>query len=144
MSRAPNRYFDLAMIGLIVVLTASTAYIHFWVGGTMLMLNSLGYAGLIVLVVGSALFYRKALPLVLAALAAYAFVTIVGWLILGPYFDVAYLAKAIEIVLISSIAFYLWRTRPAIDDSVASARALVRRVLGGRGSSASVAPANEE
>jgi len=132
------------MIGLIVVLTASTAYIHFWVGGTMLMLNSLGYAGLIVLVVGSALFYRKALPLVLAALAAYAFVTIVGWLILGPYFDVAYLAKAIEIVLISSIAFYLWRTRPAIDESVAWARALVRRVLGGRGSSASVAPANEE
>jgi hypothetical protein len=132
------------MIGLIVVLTASTAYIHFWVGGTMLMLNSLGYAGLIVLVVGSALFYRKALPLVLAALAAYAFVTIVGWLILGPYFDVAYLAKAIEIVLISSIAFYLWRTRPAIDDSVAWARALVGRVLGGRGSSASATSANEE
>ena len=144
MSRAPNRYFNLAMIGLIVVLTASTAYIHFWVGGTMLMLNSLGYAGLIVLVVGSALFYRKALPLVLAALAAYAFVTIVGWLILGPYFDVAYLAKAIEIVLISSIAFYLWRTRPAIDDSVAWARALVGRVLGGRGSSASATSANEE
>ena len=132
------------MIGLIVVLTASTAYIHFWVGGTMLLLNSLGYAGLIVLVVGSAVFYRKALPLVLVALAAYAFVTIVGWLILGPYFDVAYLAKAIEIVLISSIAFYVWRTRPAIDDSVAWARALVGRVLGGRGSSASAAPAKEE
>ena len=132
------------MIGLIVVLTASTGYIHFWVGGTMLLLNSLGYAGLIVLVVGSALFYRKALPLVLVALAAYAFVTIVGWLIMGPYFDVAYLAKAIEIVLISSIAFYLWRTRPAIDDSVAWARALVARVLGGRGSSASATSANEE
>lgn len=144
MSRAPNRYFGLAMIGLIVVLTASTAYIHFWVGGTMLLLNSLGYAGLIVLVAGSALFFRKALPLVLAALAAYALVTIVGWLIIGPYFDVAYLAKAIEIVLISSIAFYLWRTRPAIDESVAWARALVGRVLGGRGSSASASSANEE
>ena len=148
MTRTSGRYFDLAMLGLIVVLTLSTAYIHYWVGGLMLMLNSFGYAGLVALVVGSALFYRRALPLVLVALAAYAVVTIVGWLIMGPYFDVAYLAKAIEIVLIGSISFYLWRTRPQIDESVAWARALVMRVLGGsRGSSAaSAAPkaSNEE
>ena len=149
MTRTSGRYFDLAMLGLIVVLTLSTGFIHFFkVGGMMLMLNGLGYAGLAVLVVGSALFYRRALPLVLVALAAYAAVTIVGWLILGPYFDLAYLAKGIEIVLIGSISFYMWRTRPQIDESVAWARALVTRVLGrSRGSSAaSAAPkaANEE
>ena len=135
MNQTAGRYFDLFMLGLIVVLTLSTGYIHYWVGGMMLMLNSFGYAGLVVLVVGSAIFYRRALPLVLVALAAYAVVTIIGWLILGPYFDVAYLAKAIEIVLIASISFYLWRTRPQIDESVAWARALVGRVVGGSGAS---------
>ncbi len=135
MNQTAGRYFDLIMLGLIVVLTLSTAYIHYWVGGMMLMLNSFGYAGLVVLVVGSAVFYRRALPLVLVALAAYAAVTIIGWLILGPYFDVAYLAKAIEIVLIASISFYLWRTRPQIDESVAWARAQVERVVGASGAS---------
>src|SRR4051812_20088362 len=72
-----TRYFDMGMLALIVLLTLSTAYIHYWVGGLMLMLNSFGYLGLVVLVVGSALIYRRALPLVLCGLAAYAAVTIV-------------------------------------------------------------------
>ena len=90
------------------------------------------------------------MPLVLVALAAYAAVTIIGWLIIGPYFDVAYLAKAIEIVLIASISFYLWRTRPQIDESVAWARALLTRAMGGSGGSSATEtakpanPANKE
>jgi hypothetical protein len=104
---ANRRFFDALAIGLVLVLTASTAYIHYWVGGMMLMLNALGYAGLAALVVGSFVFYRRALPLVLGMLAVYAAVTIAGWLVMGPYFPVAYLAKAIEIALIATIAVWL-------------------------------------
>jgi len=109
--RTQWRAVDALLVAVIVVLTLSTAYIHYYVGGTMLLLNALGYLTLTVAVVGSALFARRFLPLVLIALAGYAAVTIVGWLIMGPYFDVAYLAKAIEIALIATIAFTLWRMR---------------------------------
>ena len=104
-----NRYVDAFLLVLIVALTLATGYIHFWVGGTMLLLNAMGYATLAVATVVTALFFRRFLPLVLMALAAYAAVTIVGWLIMGPYFDVAYLAKGIEIGLIVTIVITLRR-----------------------------------
>jgi len=104
-----NRYVDGLLLALIVGLTLATGYIHFWVGGTLLLLNAAGYATLATAVVITALFLRRFLPLVLMALAAYAAVTIVGWLIMGPYFDVAYLAKAIEIGLIVTIVITLRR-----------------------------------
>ncbi|MGI8929287.1 MAG: hypothetical protein ACR2H0_07485 [Candidatus Limnocylindrales bacterium] len=125
--RASGRYLDLVLLGTIVVLTLATAYIHYWVGGLMLMLNAFGYLTLAVAVTGSALFYRRALPLVLAALAAYAAVTILGWLVMGPYFDVAYIAKGIEIVLITLIAVWLWLTRAELRDSIGWVRSLIAR-----------------
>jgi hypothetical protein len=127
MPRASGRYLDLAMLGTIVVLTLATAYIHYWVGGMMLMLNAIGYVTLAVLVTGSALFYRRALPLLLLALAAYAAVTIGGWLIMGPYFDIAYIAKGIEIVLIALIAVRLWLMRGELRESIGWGRSLIGR-----------------
>jgi hypothetical protein len=109
--RSQSRAVDALLLTVIVLLTLSTAYIHYYVGGTMLMLNALGYVTLTVAVIGSALFARRFLPLVLIALALYAAVTIVGWLIMGPYFSTAYLAKAIEVVLIITIAITLRRMR---------------------------------
>ena len=109
--RTQGRAVDAVLLTVIVVLTLSTAYIHYYVGGTMLMLNAIGYVTLTVAVVGSALFARRFLPLVLIALAGYAAVTILGWLVMGPYFTTAYLAKAIEIVLIITIAITLRRMR---------------------------------
>jgi len=100
---------DTSLLVLIVGLTLATGYIHFWVGGIMLTLNAIGYATLAVAVVVTAVAFRRLLPLVLIALAGYAAVTIVGWLIMGPYFDVAYLAKGIEIVLIVTIGITLLR-----------------------------------
>lgn len=100
---------DTVLLVVIVGLTLATGYIHFWVGGIMLTLNAIGYATLAVAVVGAAVMFRRFLPLVLIALAGYAAVTIVGWLIMGPYFDVAYLAKGIEIVLIATIGITLFR-----------------------------------
>lgn len=107
--KAGNQRLNALLLTVIFGLTLATGYIHFWVGGTLLLLNAAGYATLAAAVVITALFFRRFLPLVLMALAAYAAVTIVGWLIMGPYFDVAYLAKAIEIVLITTIAIYLRR-----------------------------------
>ncbi len=125
--RASGRYLDLILLTAIVVLTLATAYIHFWVGGTMLMLNAAGYVTLAALVAGSAVVYRRALPLLLVALAGYTAVTIIGWLAMGPYFDVAYIAKFIEVVLISLIGVRLWLTRDELQDSIRWGRSLLGR-----------------
>ena len=119
----------MLLLTAIVGLTLATGYIHFWVGGTLLLLNAAGYLGLAVLVVGSAAFYRPPLPLLLVALAGYAAMTILGWLVMGPYFDIAYIAKAIEIALIGSIALYLWINRPELNASLNWGRSLFRRAL---------------
>lgn len=127
MARASGRYLDLAMLGAIVVLTLATAYIHYWVGGMMLMLNAIGYVTLAVLVTGSVFLYRRALPILLAALAAYAAVTIVGWLVMGPYFDIAYIAKGIEIALVVLIGVRLWMRREELRDLIGWGRSLITR-----------------
>jgi hypothetical protein len=107
--RSESRAVDAVLLTVIVLLTLATGYIHSTLGGVMLTLNALGYFTLAGAVVVSAIFFRRFLPLVLIALAGYAAVTIVGWMIMGPYYNTAYLAKAIEIVLIITIAITLRR-----------------------------------
>jgi hypothetical protein len=118
MARTSGRTIELALVALIVLLTLATGYVHYIVGGIMLTLNALGYLGLALLVAGAALFYRRLLPMVLVVTAAYAVVTILGWLVMGPYYDVAYLAKAIEVALIATIAVTLWRLRREARESL--------------------------
>ena len=127
-----RRAIDFVLLAVIVGLTAATGYIHFWVGGIMLTLNAVGYAALAVAVVGSALLFRRLLPLVLIALAGYAAVTIVGWLIMGPYFSVAYLAKGIEVALIVTIAITLARMAKETQAAVSWALSLPALLLAGR------------
>ncbi len=127
---------DSVLLAIAVVLTMATGYIHYWVGGTMLLLNSLGYATLVVVLIGTILIYRRVLPVVLIAVAVYAAVTILGWLVMGPYFDVAYLAKAIEIGLITTIAIWLRRNREWTRESVEWAIGLPRHIIGMRGNRA--------
>ncbi len=100
-SRASGALLTAAIVGL----TLSTAYIHFTLGSLLFLLNSLGYVGLAVLIVVGA-----AAPHPLIArfswmprlgLMGYAAATIVGWAIMGPYFSLAYIAKAIEVGLIT-------------------------------------------
>jgi hypothetical protein len=128
-----RRSIELALLALIVGLTLATGYIHFWVGGILLTLNAAGYATLAVVVVVTAVFMRRFLPLVLIALAAYAAATIVGWLIMGPYFDVAYLAKGIEIVLITTIAITLRLMADETRAAVTWALHLPQAILASRG-----------
>jgi hypothetical protein len=127
---AQRRLMQPALLAVIVILTLATAYIHFWVGGIMLLLNAGGYAGLTLLVIGSTIVLPRTLPLILVALAAYAAVTIVGWLVIGPYFDVAYLAKAIEVALIATIGITLRQMPGEPRAAILWALSLVRQVLG--------------
>ena len=105
--------FGIALTAAIVALTLTTAYIHLGLGGMLFTLNALGYAGLAVLyVIGSAAPH----PLVArfswvprVALAGYAAITIVAWLVQGPYFQLAYIAKGVEITLIGLITIDVFR-----------------------------------
>ena len=138
------RPVDGVLVALAIVLTLATGYIHFWVGGTLLLLNSAGYLTLAIATGAAAILFRRGLPLVLIALTVYAAVTIGGWLVMGPYFDVAYLAKAIEIVLISTNIVWLARNRVWARESVAWALTAAKRLLRVGEVSESVTAAGQE
>ena len=100
----------LATLGL----TFTTAWIHFSLGGTLFLLNALGYVALAVAV---ALAFAIRMPIIQRlgwlprlALMGYAAVTIVAWAIMGPYFQLAYIAKAVEVALILVLAVDIVRT----------------------------------
>lgn len=103
-SRTPLRASDVVIRTAIVGLALATGYIHATLGGLLFTLNAVGY-----LVAAIAV----AVPLALAVrfrwvvrlgLIGYAATTIVGWAIQGPYYGTAYVAKAIEVLLIVVLA----------------------------------------
>ena len=88
----------------IVALAATTAYVHLTLGGLLFLLNGLGYAGLIVLVVVGAIVPH---PLVTRfdwfprlALIGFTAMTIAGYLVIGPYFALGWITKGVELALI--------------------------------------------
>jgi hypothetical protein len=91
----------------IVGLTLATARIHLMLGGTLFTLNAIGYAALAAAMV---------LPgpigqlrwLVRYALVGFATATIIGWLMFGGRFDLAYIDKAIEVALIGLVLIESW------------------------------------
>jgi hypothetical protein len=92
---------DIALRAGIVCLALATGYIHATLGGPLFTLNALGYvvaAVAMIVPLGIAVRYRW---LIRFGLIAYAAMAIVGWLLIGPRYDVAYLAKGIEVALIS-------------------------------------------
>jgi hypothetical protein len=96
----------------IVDLTLITAYIHLTLGGTLFTLNALGYAALAAAVAVTALphpFLRRFAWLPRVGLGAYALATIVGYLVIGPYFTLGWVAKAIEVAILVLLAADLAR-----------------------------------
>ena len=89
----------------IVVLTLSTAYIHFSLGGVLFTLNAAGYLALamamIVITAVSHPFIRRFDWAPRIGLAGYAALTIGAYLVIGPYFTLGWVAKAIEIAIIA-------------------------------------------
>ena len=88
----------------IVALTIATGWIHLTLGGLLFTLNGVGYlVAAIAMVVPLALAVRFRWCIRLG-LIGYALAAIVGWYVMGPRYDVAYIAKAIEVALIVLLA----------------------------------------
>jgi hypothetical protein len=112
-STAGRTAFAAFLTTAIIGLTLATAYIHLTLGGVIFTLNGLGYLGLAGLVViGAAAPIRLVarfswLPRV--ALAGYAALTIGAYLVIGPYFNLGWIAKAIELGIIGLVALDVYR-----------------------------------
>jgi hypothetical protein len=128
-SRAAGALLTAAIVGL----TAATAYIHLGLGGLLFTLNGLGYIGLAGLVVIGA---AAPAPMVerfswfpRIALIGYATMTIAGYLVMGPYFTLGWIAKGIEVVLIVLLALDVMRVYGSPMGLVNAAVASVASVL---------------
>lgn len=95
------------LTAVILDLTAATAFIHFSLGGTLFLLNALGYAAL-----GTAYAVGAFAPIGIiqrfswlprVALAGFAIVTIGAYLATGPYIVLGWVAKGIEIAIVGLI-----------------------------------------
>jgi hypothetical protein len=102
---ASNRLADSVLTLVIVELTIATAYIHLRLGAVLYTLNGLGYLGLATAYVAAA-----AIPilrpfgwLARIGLAAYAALTIGAYLAVGPYFDLGWITKGIELAIVGLV-----------------------------------------
>lgn len=106
--RPISRLAGAALTAAIVELTLTTAYIHLTLGSLLFTLNAAGYLALAVAVaIGAASrnrLIRRFSWLPRIGLAGYTMVTIVGYLVIGPYFDIGWIAKAIEVAILTLLA----------------------------------------
>ena len=115
-----SRIASLVLTLAIVELTLTTAYIHLSVGGALFTLNAIGYVVLALAVAVTAAWPMGPIGrlawLPRVGLAAYAAATIAGSLVMGPYFPLGWIAKAIEVAILTLLAAdaaqLTWRARP--------------------------------
>lgn len=126
MSFLRTRAAGFVVTAAIVGLALATANIHLGLGGLLFTLNALGYAGLAGLIVIGA-----AAPMSIVqrfswfprvALVGYTAMTIAGYLVMGPYFTLGWIAKGIEVALIAFLVVDVIRV-------YGSPMGLVRRAL---------------
>jgi plastocyanin len=101
---------DIVLRGAIVALTLATAYIHATLGGLLFLLNAAGYVTLAAAMVVPLPILTRHRSLVRLALIAFAAATIIGWVVDGPHIGIAYVAKAIEVVLVALLLVELIRS----------------------------------
>ena len=107
-SLRPTSGTGLLIRTAIVGLTLATGWIHLSLGSLLFTLNGLGYlVAALAMVVPIALAARFRWFIRLG-LIGYAVTAIVGWFLLGPRYDVAYIAKGIELALIALLAAEVW------------------------------------
>lgn len=94
----------ILLTGVILELTLATAIIHLSLGGTLFLLNAAGYLAL-----GTAYLAVVAMPVPAMrrfswvpriGLAAFASVTIIAYLVIGPYFTLGWVTKGIELAVV--------------------------------------------
>ena len=111
--RSRQRWATLALTIPIVELALTTGYIHLTLGGPLFTLNAVGYGVLATAyAVGASanggLIGRLAwLPRL--GLFGYTLTTIGAYLVIGPYFTLGWVAKAVEVALLTLIAADLAR-----------------------------------
>jgi len=131
-----SKTFGFALGAAIVGLTLVTANIHLGLGGLMFTLNGLGYLGLAALfVIGAAAptpMIRRFSWFPRIALMGYAGLTIAGYLVMGPYFTLGWIAKAVEVALIVLVAVDILRVYGSPRGFVNAALASVAQVLPSR------------
>lgn len=131
-SRAGGAALTTVMLGL----TVATANIHLGLGGLLFTLNGLGYLGLAALVlIGAAvphpLISRFAwFPRV--ALLGYTAMTIAGYLVMGPYFTLGWIAKGIEVGLMLAVVVDIIRVHGGARGVTKAALGSVAPVLPAR------------
>jgi hypothetical protein len=128
-----SRAAGVALTTGIVALAAATAYIHLTLGGLLFLLNGLGYAGLMGLIVIGALAPH---PLIARfdwfprlALLGYTAMTITGYLVMGPYFGLGWITKGIEVALIALVVVDIFRV---YGSPLAMARKAIASIFGER------------
>jgi hypothetical protein len=125
--RSTGRAVTLVVIGTLMLAAAA---IHFYVGGILLLLNAAGAVGLLVGFAITHVVLREARPLALMAIIGFTATSIVGWAIIGPYFDLAYLTKGIEAAVIAVAGVALWQSRTDIGPAFRWLRALPMMIVG--------------
>lgn len=128
-----TRWATLALTVTTVELTLTTAYIHLSLGGVLFTLNAVGYAMLAVALAAGTIPHPLVarfswLPRV--GLAGFTAVTIGAYLVLGPHFSLGWVAKAVEIAILTLLAADVLRMYGSFGGLVRAATGTVR----GRGS----------
>src|SRR5919106_5412848 len=107
-----SRIAGIGLVAGIVELTVITAYIHLTLGGPLFTLNAIGYG-----VLAAAVVIASVVPAPLArfgwlpriALGGYTATTIGAYLVMGPYFDLGWIAKGIEVAILTLLGADLLR-----------------------------------
>lgn len=98
----------LVLAAAIVELTLTTAYIHYSLGGLLFTLNAAGYLVLALGVAVTAVQPNGLLGrfgwLPRLGLAGYTALTIGAYLVMGPYFALGWVAKAVEVAILTLLA----------------------------------------
>lgn len=98
----------------IVVLTLTTAFIHLSLGSLLFTLNAIGYAAfalaMIVIATVRHPLVRRFDWMPRAGLAAYTATTIGAYLVIGPYFGLGWIAKAVEVAILTLLFVDVLRT----------------------------------
>jgi hypothetical protein len=108
-----TRAGGFALTAGIVELTLTTAAVHASLGGLLFTLNAAGYVALATAIIAAATIrhplVRRFSWLRRIALAGYTGVTIGAYLVMGPYFALGWVAKAIEVAIVTLVAADLIR-----------------------------------